>query len=47
MATGGRAGYAFGETVLPQVDKDVTELEELNAWWKSQLNNTAWNKDEG
>ena len=46
-ATGGRAGYAFGETVLPQVDKDVTELEELNAWWKSQLNNTAWNKDEG
>ena len=47
LAHGGRAGYAFGATVLPQVDKDVTELEELNAWWKSQLNNTAWNKDEG
>jgi hypothetical protein len=45
MAHGGRAGYASGAVVLPEPDKDVTELEELNAWWKSQVNNATWNKE--
>jgi len=40
-AKGGRVGAATGYSPLgvtiPEPDKDVTELEELNAWWKSQL----------
>ena len=43
-AKGGRVGAATGYSPLgvtiPEPDKDVTELEELNAWWKSQLNST-------
>ena len=40
-AKGGRVGAAEGYSPLgvtiPEPDKDATELEELNAWWKSQL----------
>jgi hypothetical protein len=40
-AKGGRIGAATGYSPLgvtiPEPDKDATELEELNAWWKSQL----------
>jgi len=40
-AKGGRVGAAEGYSPLgvtiPEPDKDVTELEELNAWWKNQL----------
>ena len=40
-AKGGRIGAAEGYSPLgvtiPEPDKDVTELEELNAWWKNQL----------
>ena len=41
-AKGGRVGAAEGYSPLgvtiSEPDTDVTELEELNAWWKSQLN---------
>ena len=41
-AKGGRVGAAEGYSPLgvtiSEPDKDATELEELNAWWKSQLN---------
>ena len=37
MAGGGRAGYAEG-TLEPDLDAD--ELNELTAWWKSEVNNS-------
>ena len=35
MATGGRAGYATGSI---EPDPDVDEMNELAAWWKSEVN---------
>ena len=37
MATGGRAGYAAGSI---EPDPDADEMNELTAWWKSEVNNS-------
>ena len=37
-ATGGRIGYAEGDVA-------ITELDELNAWWKDQLNSANWKSE--
>jgi hypothetical protein len=40
-AEGGRIGYDEGDLV----DPNVTELDELNAWWKDQLNSANWKSE--
>ena len=40
-AKGGRIGYETGDLV----DPNVSELDDLNRWWKSQLNSDTWNKE--
>ena len=37
-AEGGRIGYAEGDVA-------ITELDELNAWWKDQLNSANWKSE--
>ena len=37
MATGGRAGYAAGSI---EPDPDADEMNELTAWWMSEVNNS-------
>ena len=37
-AEGGRIGYSEGDVA-------ITELDELNAWWKDQLNSANWKSE--